>query len=126
MLVLEIHLDSFGHMNNATYLQIFEQARWDMITERGFGIKEIHELKKGPVILEANVKFLKELKLREPIEIHTFPEKMTSKIGKVRQEIYNSKNQLACEAVFTVGFFDLHERKLISPTPEWNRALGFD
>jgi thioesterase-3 len=126
MTVQEIHLDSFGHMNNATYLQILEQARWDMITERGFGLKDIHHHKKGPVILEVNVKFLKELKLREPIEIHTFPEKMVSKIAKLRQEIRNSNNQLACEAFFTVGFFDLVDRKLISPIPEWNHALGFE
>src|SRR5579864_8644527 len=31
----ESQLDSFGHLNNARYLELFEQARWDVITERG-------------------------------------------------------------------------------------------
>lgn len=26
MLIKESHLDSFGHMNNATYLELFENA----------------------------------------------------------------------------------------------------
>jgi YbgC/YbaW family acyl-CoA thioester hydrolase len=126
LMVQETHLDFLGHMNNATYLEILEQARWEMVTDRGFGIKEIQQQKKGPVILQINIRFLKELMLRESIEIHTTPEKMNSKIGKVKQEIFNSKNELACEAEFTIGFMDLVERKLISASSEWNRALGFE
>jgi acyl-CoA thioesterase FadM len=44
----------------------------------------------------------------------------------VKQQIYNSKNELACEAEFTIGFMDLVERKLISASTDWDRALGFD
>ena len=50
--VLESHLDSFNHMNHATYFQIFEQARWELITSRGFGLKEIIETQIGPTILD--------------------------------------------------------------------------
>ena len=48
LMVQETHLDFLGHMNNATYLEILEQARWEMITDRGFGIKEIQQQKKDP------------------------------------------------------------------------------
>ena len=41
--VQETHLDSFGHMNNAVYLEIFENARWDFIHNRGFGYKHIQQ-----------------------------------------------------------------------------------
>ena len=36
IVISEAHLDSFGHLNNARYLELFEQARWDLITEGGF------------------------------------------------------------------------------------------
>ena len=39
--ILEKHLDSFGHVNNATYLHLYEEARWDFITKRGFGLARV-------------------------------------------------------------------------------------
>ena len=37
MTILEHHLDTFGHVNNAMYLQLFETARWQWITDGGDG-----------------------------------------------------------------------------------------
>lgn len=121
--IKEQHLDTFGHVNNATYLQLFEEARWDYITNRGYGLKEILASKKGPVVLEAQIRFLKELRLRENIEITFEPDSMEGKVGKCRQRILNSSGEVACEAVFVVGFFDLNERKLIPPSAEWLHAV---
>ena len=42
LIIRESHLDTFGHLNNATYLQLFEEARWDYITNRGFGVWSTH------------------------------------------------------------------------------------
>lgn len=126
LLVRELHLDTFGHMNNAMYLSILEEARWQLITERGYSLKEIQRRGQGPVILEVNLKFLKELKLREEIEIHTSLIDYPGKVGRLKQEILNSKGELSAEAVFTLALFDLKERKIIEPTPEWRKAVGLD
>lgn len=124
--ILETHLDSFGHVNNATYLTLFEEARWQLITNNGYGLKEIHELKKGPVVLEVNLKFIKELKLREEIVIKTHSVGFQGKVGKLTQTIINQKGEQACVADFVFGFFDLKDRKLIAATPEWLKAIGLD
>jgi acyl-CoA thioester hydrolase len=60
VLIKEQHLDSYGHVNNATYLALYEEARWEAITQRGYGYKTVHETGLGPIVLEVNVKFLKE------------------------------------------------------------------
>ncbi len=39
--IREQHLDTFGHVNNARYLELFEQARWDFITDNGFGLEQV-------------------------------------------------------------------------------------
>ena len=65
MMIKEHHLDTFGHVNNATYLQILEQARWELLNTHGFGLETIQRLQLGPVILECNIKFIRELLLRE-------------------------------------------------------------
>jgi YbgC/YbaW family acyl-CoA thioester hydrolase len=125
VLIKESHLDTFGHVNNAAYLTIFEEVRWEFITRNGYGLKEVHESQKAPIILEVNIKFKREVKLRENVRI-TMEVTKSGKIGEVTQEIYNSKGELCTVAVFAMGFFDLQKRTLIAPTPEWNRAIGVE
>ena len=124
LLIIERHLDTFGHVNNATYLQILEEARWELITTRGYGLQKIRESGLGPTILECNIRFMKELRLRQNINIKTQTLSAGGKIGMLSQRIYNEKNDLCCEAVFTIGLFDTKERKLVQPTPEWLYAIG--
>ena len=126
MLIVEAHLDTFGHVNNATYLQLFEQARWDMITRRGFGLDAIHQGRRGPVILDVFVKFRAELKNREEVVIESRLDSYKKKIGKLQQVIRKSDGSVACEAAFTIGLWDLDERKLLLPTPLWLSALGVE
>lgn len=124
LLIIERHLDTFGHVNNATYLEILEEARWDYIDARGYGIKTIREMGQGPTILEWNIKFLKEIRLREKIRIETQTLSYEKKIGRMQQSIFNQRDELCCEAQMVFGLFDTKERKLILPTPEWLQAIG--
>jgi thioesterase-3 len=126
LMIRENHLDTFGHMNNAMYFQLFEQARWDIITERGYGLAEVQRSCKGPVILAAEIKFLKELKLREKIMIRTRCEPFLGKTAKICQTMEKADGSIACEVMFTVAFFDLLERKIIPPSLEWLKATGLD
>lgn len=125
-LIRESHLDTFGHVNNAQYLNLFEEARWEWITSRGYGLEVVKSLAQGPVILEAQVKFRKELKLREAIRIESAVMQYEGKIGRVRQAIWNQQEQLSAEAEFVMGFFDLKQRRLIPPTEQWLHAIGWE
>lgn len=51
-------LDSFGHVNNATYLQYFEVARCDWLRNAGLPFPEIQRAGIQIVIADATVKFL--------------------------------------------------------------------
>jgi thioesterase-3 len=124
--ISESQLDSFGHLNHARYFELFEQARWDIITERGFGIDVIRRTKTGPIILEASAKFLRELAPRETVVIHSELLSYERKIGKMRQQMIKSGGEVACEATFVFGLFDVERRRLIDPTPEWAYAVGLD
>ena len=126
IIISEAHLDSFGHVNHARYFEIFEQARWDLITERGFGIDVIRRTQTGPIILEATVKFLRELGPRESAVIRSELISYERKIGKFRQQILKADGTVACEAVFTFGLFDMERRRLIEPTPAWAHAVGVE
>lgn len=124
--ILERHLDTLGHVNNATYLAIFEEARWDFIERGGYGLKQILALEQGPVILEVTLKFLKELRLREQITVRSETIAYEGKVGKVRQWMEGPQGEVHAEAIFTIAFFDLKARKIIAPTPAWRKAIGLD
>jgi len=126
VLIRETHLDTFGHVNNATYLTLFEEARWDLITGRGYGIETIQATRLGPVILEANVKFRREVKNRETVVIATSLESYDGKIGKLRQRLRKEDGTLACDAVFTCALWDIDQRKIVLPTRAWAHAVFLD
>lgn len=122
-IVKEIHLDLFGHMNNASYLVIFEEARWDLISKNGFGVEKIKQTGLGPTILEVKLTYLKELKAREEIDIQTKLISYNRKIGILEQSIVRGQ-EICAKAEFIFGLFSLSERKLVLPTPEWLHAIG--
>ena len=122
--IRESHLDTFGHINNAVYLEIYEEARWELLTGRGYGMKDVIKTGHGPTILEINIKFLREVRNREDVVIKTFVTGMDGKISRVRQVMMNSRGEEASMADFTFGLFDLKARKLVEPTEAWKNALG--
>ncbi|MCF8060577.1 MAG: acyl-CoA thioesterase [Bacteriovoracaceae bacterium] len=124
--VLESHLDTFGHINNATYLQLFEEARWDLITERGWGLKEVQAREIGPVILELNLKFKREIKNREIITVVSQSGDMLNKlVMTMHQKMIKENGDVAAILDIHVGLMDLKARKLIEPTSEWLAAVGY-
>lgn len=63
-------LDSFGHVNNAVYLQYAETAKWDFFHKSGLW-KELKALNYFPVILENHVRYLHSLHLMDKVKIVT-------------------------------------------------------
>ena len=125
LIIKEMDLDTFGHVNNARYLTLFEDARWDLITKNGYGLKKIQETGFGPTLLEIKLTFLKELCLREAIVIETQIISYERKIGKLSQKMIRD-GEVCCHAEFVMGLFNLVERKLVLPTAEWLRAIGIE
>ena len=124
LLILERHLDTFGHVNNATYLELFEEARWDWISQNGYGLDQVRSSGLGPTILEIHLRFKRELRNRERIVIQSVVDSYEGKIGKMTQRMLNASGDLFCEAKMVFGLFDLTARRLVLPTPEWLAAVG--
>jgi acyl-CoA thioester hydrolase len=43
----------------------------------------------------------------------------------VQQKIVSPGGEIACEAEFVMGLFDVRQRKLVDPTDEWLACLGW-
>ena len=62
-------LDTQGHLNQAVYLQYSEHARWEILAAAGIQQNAMVDSGIGPVVLEANVKYLRELRGGEQVDV---------------------------------------------------------
>ena len=123
--VSETDLDVFGHVNNSNYLRYFERARWHFINAKNYGLDRIQREKKGPVLLEVNLQFRRELKAQDHVLILSQCQKVEAKFMTLKQVIIREDLKLSAEAKFLIGFFDLETRKLIEPSVDWLDSVGY-
>ena len=122
---LPIHIDSFGHVNNSSYLVLYEEARWDILNKGNWEVDKIQREKTGPVLLNVNLAFKAELVLGDEITITgELVEIKNKKVIKFYQEMIRPDGKVASTAMFEIGLFDLNKRKLINITDEWLAVLG--
>ena len=121
--IRERQLDSFGHVNNAQYMILLEEARWEMSASRGYGFSYVHQHQIGSVVLECSLRFKKELKLYDQVVVQTKVDSFLRNLVRLKQKIVKQDGGIAAEAEFLMGCFDLKERKLLHPTEDWLKAL---
>jgi YbgC/YbaW family acyl-CoA thioester hydrolase len=124
ILIRETHLDILGHVNNAAYLRIAEEARWQWLAESGYGVEKMMQTGMGPVILELTIAYKAELRLREDIDVQTRLLSWQKKVGVLEQAFVRKDQSVAALITMRFGLFDLKARKLVVPTGDWLQALG--
>ncbi len=122
--VTEDLLDEYNHINNARYLDLYEEARWAILEGTFYGRQYVKERAIGPVILEVTVKFKREIKLGEVITIITKNKIEGNRIYIFSQEMKNENGEICSTAIFKGALFDLKARKIIKADEKWIKALG--
>ncbi len=111
-------LDVNGHLNWANYLHYAEHARWECLRAAGLTYPVLDGAGLGPVNLEANVRFLRELRDGEEITVSCEFQWGNSKTFRVRQEFTRDggHGELAAEVTTVSGVIDQQTRRLV-PDP---------
>ncbi|MBI4406179.1 MAG: acyl-CoA thioesterase [Deltaproteobacteria bacterium] len=122
--IQQSQLDSYGHVNHAAYLQIFEQARWEFTKNHGYGYEVVHAQGVGPIVLRIQIEFRKELRLGQTLRVETYGSGFKKRIFKVYQSMVDGQGDICCRAEYSLALFDMKERKIISPTKHWLDAMG--
>ena len=121
--IKESDLDTFGHVNNAAYVRLFEECRWELITNNGYDLKYIQEVQRGPIILGIAIKYKKELAVRQNIIITCETKSYNKKIGVLAQKMIDENGDICADADISFGLFDMKTRKLITPDEKWAAAI---
>ncbi len=80
------HLDLYGHVNNARYLEFLEEARWSFI-EGEIDLPTWKKLGFAFTVVKITINYRRAASLGDVLDIHTRLEKLGAKSGIVRQEI---------------------------------------
>ena len=113
-------LDSYGHINNAIYLNYFEHARWEYFREL-----ELYKILQGfehlPVVTDVHIRYQREIRLFDELMIESFCV-MEKPYLVFRQKIYNKTTGMTAARATTKLIF-LDKDKVPMDVPA--QILGF-
>ena len=68
--VRNYHVDHFGHVNHARYVEFLEEARWQYLESNGL-LTPLHELGDLHVVADLMVRYLRGARMGEQLRIET-------------------------------------------------------
>ncbi|WP_353945564.1 thioesterase family protein [Streptomyces sp. HUAS MG91] len=118
--------DTQGHLNQAVYLQYAEHARWAMLRDAGIEQHDLLARRVGPVVLETTIRYLRELRAGDSVDVGCVFEWGEGKTFRVLQEIRKTDGTLSAEITGVGGVLDLDRRKLVADPREIFKELAKD
>ncbi|MFE2409579.1 acyl-CoA thioesterase [Kitasatospora sp. NPDC059408] len=118
--------DTQGHLNQSVYLQYAEHARWEYLQAAGIRQAELVAKGVGPVVLETTVRYLRELRAGDTVDVSCAFVWRDGKTFQVVQRITRTDGVVAAEVTGVGGILDLTERRLVADPREALRATASD
>jgi YbgC/YbaW family acyl-CoA thioester hydrolase len=111
-------LDSYGHVNNAVYIQYLEQGRWQFLKDNGL-LDPITERLLLLVVVETKIRYVRESNLFDELEIET-GYRIEGPFIVFEQKIRNRKTGLQVSRA-TVRTVFVDQQKTPQDVPEFMR-----
>ncbi|MFE9763709.1 acyl-CoA thioesterase [Streptomyces sp. NPDC005808] len=118
--------DVQGHLNQSVYLQYAEHARWALMHAAGISQAELIGKGVGPVVLETTIRYLRELRAGDEVEVTCGFAWGEGKSFRIEQTIRKTDGTVSAELTCVGGLLDLKERRLVADPREYFRALATD
>lgn len=100
------HADFYGHVNNARYLEFFEEDRWARL-ESKIDLRKWAANGLGFLIVNINVNYRKAVQVGETLVVTTDIEKINTKSAVLKQEIlFKETREVAADAMITFVIID--------------------
>ena len=111
--VYGFHLDMYGHVNNARYLEFLESARWEFIAEN-MDLRDLDKKGIAFLVVNININYRHPATIGQILEIETNMAHISAKSAKVHQEIrIKGQDQLVADAVITFVIIDAKLKKVL-------------
>ncbi len=110
------HVDLFGHVNHARYLEYMEQARFAWCAHMGLPAADMIRQGFGPAVVRAQISWRRECRMGDQLRVTAIPLSARRGIGRVRQEIWRG-GELCADGELSFVMLHLTDRKIL-PLPE--------
>ena len=110
--------DSYGHVNNANYLNYLEYGRHEMLKEAGFDYTAMMHEGYGVYVARIEIDYKKPAVLDDELLIQSWPLKKGAVSGVIAQEIWRGE-ELLVQAKVTWAFVDSKGLPTKIP-PKWD------
>ncbi len=101
------HCDYYGHVNNARYLEMLEEARWQYL-EAGMDLSYWQDRGLGFVVVSVTINFLRPASPGIDLEILSETTKLEGRKGTIHQEVINRQTgKTVADADVTFSVIDL-------------------
>jgi acyl-CoA thioester hydrolase len=117
-------LDTQGHLNQAVYFNYVEHARWELMRAAGIQQHDLIASGVGPIVLEQNIKYLRELRGGDEVDVTCEFAWAEGKTFRFDQRIIKVDGTVAAEITVIGGVLDLAERRLVPDPAAKFRALA--
>ena len=108
--------DSYGHVNNAVYLNYLEYARMRALQENGFTLDTMKEKQYLIVIRRIEIDYKHPLFMGEEVLVKTFTSSSRKTSGTFTQQIFRAGDEKLCaEAKVTWVFTNLKGKPVTIP-----------
>ncbi len=106
-------IDPMGHLNGVIYYQYAEHARWELLRAAGVAHGGLLERGVGPVNLETTMRFHKELRYGNEVDVSCAFRWGAGKLFRIEQEFRRTDGTLVARLSNVSALMDLQERRLV-------------
>jgi thioesterase-3 len=107
------HCDFYGHVNNARFLELLEEARWSYL-EDSLDLSEWKEKNLGIVVAALNINYRRPAPVDTVLEIRSTVGEMGAKTGVIHQDVLNqTTGKLVADADVTFAVVDIRTGKAV-------------
>ncbi|MGD9367510.1 MAG: acyl-CoA thioesterase [Desulfobacteraceae bacterium] len=105
------HLDLFGHVNNARYLEFLEEARWAAF-EKTVDLEALARQGHAFTVVKININYRRPALMNDRLVVETHISKWSRRSAVVRQEVKNKvTGEIVVDADVTFVMFDTRKKK---------------
>ncbi|GAA4972573.1 acyl-CoA thioesterase [Actinoplanes utahensis] len=119
-------IDIQGHVNQAVYLQYGEHARWQCFLAAGLRLDTLAAAGVGPVVLETTIRYLRELRAGDEVDVTCRFIWGEGKTFRVEQEYTRDDGTPVATVTGVAGVLDRETRRLVPDPAARLRSLATD
>jgi thioesterase-3 len=118
------HLDLYGHVNNARYLELLEEARWRLV-EDSADLRAWHRRGLAFVVVKVTINYRRAAVLDDVLEIASEITHLGGRSGVIRQEVRREADgEPIADADITFVVVDINTQKAVPIEGEIREALA--